>query len=38
MSEKNKENKEETAKKAHDKLAEANLAKQLFVTTFQNGE
>ncbi len=30
--------KEETAKKAYDKLAEANLAKQLFVTTFQNGE
>lgn len=29
---------EETAKKACDKLAEANLAKQLFVTTFQNGE
>lgn len=31
-------NDEETAKKARDVLAEANLAKQLFVTTFQNGE
>lgn len=29
---------EEKAKIARDKLAEANLAKQLFVTTFQNGE
>lgn len=29
---------EETAKKASEVLAEANLAKQLFVTTFQNGE
>ena len=29
---------EETAKKASEKLAEANLVKQLFVTTFQNGE
>ena len=29
---------EEKAKIACDKLAEANLAKQLFVTTFQNGE
>ncbi len=29
---------EETAKKACEKLAQADLAKQLFVTTFQNGE
>lgn len=28
----------ETAERACNKLAEANLAKQLFVTTFQNGE
>jgi len=28
----------ETAEKASEKLAEANLVKQLFVTTFQNGE
>ncbi len=29
---------EPTARKAYQELAEANLAKQLFVTTFQNGE
>lgn len=29
---------EQTAKDACEKLAKANLAKQLFVTTFQNGE